>query len=91
MPQIDPMPLTPEIGRQLWRWRDNTGKVWTLDTLKDDHLLAIELFLTGRAPDFKLQPDYGPGNKGWEATYDLIRDEIESRGLTLLDGEGGIR
>ena len=88
---IDSQPMTPEVGRELWRWRDHRGRVWTIDTVKDDHLIAIELFLIGRAPDFTLNPAYGPGNQGWEDTYSTVRDEIDKRGLTLLNAEGGQR
>ena len=88
---IDHQPLTPEIGRHLWRWRDHKGNIWAIDTLKDDHLVAIELFLMGRAPDFKKNRAYGPGNLGWEDTYSTVRDEIDKRGLSLIESEGGIR
>ena len=79
------------IERHEWRWRDHRGREWTLDTIKDDHLVAVELFLMGRAPDFTLNPAFGPGNTAWEVCYSMVRDEIDSRGLTMLAAEGGQR
>ena len=90
MNEIDSQPIAVTDPDD-WRWRDHRGRVWTIHTLKDDHLVAIELFLTGRAPDFKLHPDYQPGNPNWDKSYAIVRDEVERRGLSLIYSEGGIR
>ena len=73
--------LNPTDDPQQWRWRDNRGRVWTIDTLGDEHLVNIEHFLLGRDEQFPL--GFEPGNPNWERSYDLIRNEINKRGLEL--------
>ena len=66
------------------------GKTWTADTITDAHLLHVELFLLGRAPDHLKNWNYGPGHPGWERTYSIVRTEIEKRGLEMLPATGGM-
>ena len=68
---------------KVWRWRDHFGRVWTIKTIKDDHLLNVETFLLGRAKNYKLSQKFGPDSARWKRSYDTVRDEIEHRGLTI--------
>jgi len=65
-----------------WLWKDTWGRVWTRESIEDDHLVNVERYLLGRG-DLAKSPTFGPGNKRWDRSYNIVRDEIEFRGLEL--------
>lgn len=68
-----------------WRWTTASGRELRLTEIADDHLQEIERFLLNRG-EFPLSRAW-QDNPRRRITYNIIRDELERRGLPLLEGD----
>ena len=75
---------TPEKSMAVTRrkepaWQDAYGRRTPISNLTDDHLISIERMLIGRGG-----PDPASREEMFVNWYDVIRNEIDKRGLEMI-------